>query len=301
MRLAQEIIRLTWFGVVLQGQHLKVFREHSPLLSPPIKLIKNLHELVFKLKAKKSVPINQKKLAGVILFFALLNHSCSSVIVKKNAVRAISVTQNFPIINNTGKLLGYDTSEHVNIYFYNNQVLYRDYYKWDSIVDNVLLKSEIRQSYFVFTKNASYGYFFDHGNTKSGMRVLVDSLLKSKWFSQNSFTNVSFRKVSDKFIADSGILSRIFITKGITDTSMCGTTLLFYTNKLAWVDYSMMREADTIKNMKLFKIRSKTNSRYLKEYNITLDTIEQAFDMKEIPVIDEKEILYYFEREKMQQ
>ena len=235
------------------------------------------------------------KLAVALMFI----FSCGSLMhKKKDIIRAIRVSQNFPFIDSTGKLLGYDTTQNVNIYYYGDQVLYRDFYKWDTYVDGIRVKAEIRESFFVFTKGKTFGYLYDTTKKAFEIKISVDSMLQKQWYNYTNYSSASLTQLSEQYNADSGILCKVFTIKGKQDTTMTGSTFLWYTNRLPWVDYALIKEVDTVKNMKLFKTRDITNSRYLKEYNITLDTIEQTFDMREITVTNPEEILYYFDREK---
>ena len=50
--------------------------------------------------------------------------------------------------------------------------------------------------------------------------------------------------------------------------------------------------------MKLYKIKIVNNSRYLKDYNITVDEVEQNREIEAIPISNRTEILSFFERDK---
>ncbi|MGG9962031.1 hypothetical protein [Ferruginibacter sp. SUN106] len=238
-----------------------------------------------------------RKMAAVVL----LIYSCSSTKIKKSesaAIRAVKISHNFPFIDKNGKLLRYDTGSNVNVYYLRDQVLYRDFYSWDSYVNDTLIKSEIRESFFVYSKGKTYGYFYDKNKAEFDRRLLIDSMLKEQWYNQSGFSNVAFFKVSEQYNSGLGTLDKTYLTTGKVDTTMRGTTTFFYTSHLNWVDYNLVKKSDTINKMKLCKVRSVTYGRYMKEYNMTLDTIVQLSEMKEIPVINPQEILYYFDREK---
>jgi len=50
--------------------------------------------------------------------------------------------------------------------------------------------------------------------------------------------------------------------------------------------------------MRLYEMRNVTYGRHFKNYNITVDTVEQVFKLEEILITNESEILDYFNREK---
>ena len=101
--------------------------------------------------------------------------------------------------------------------------------------------------------------------------------------------------------SDSGILNVEYTIKGINDTSISGIFSLWFNDKIKGIDYSLSSELDSMNNAKLCKVRILNNPRYIKEYNFSLEKIEQAFDLEEIKIKNEKELLYYFERNEKQQ
>jgi len=237
------------------------------------------------------------KVTGIII---MVIYSCgfnNKHAKEKSQLRAIRVTQNFPYVNNQGKLLGYDSTS-VNIYYFGDQVMYSDFYQWDSLVQGVSVKTEIRQNFFVFEKGKAHGFFYDKHKSEFDRKVLIDSMLQQQWYNQTGYL-FDFEKLQlAHYNTDSGILSKKYDTKGTRDTTMKGSAFLQFSNKLTWTDYSLAKIFDTITGMKLCRINTTTNSRYLKDHNITLDTITQIFYMEEIAINNEKEILYYFDREK---
>ncbi|HMI77347.1 MAG TPA: hypothetical protein VK484_01070, partial [Ferruginibacter sp.] len=99
------------------------------------------------------------------LLATLIISSCHLMIgtehTKKTYIPGIKISQTFPIIDKTGKLLKYDTSV-TNIYFYKDQVLYHSTYHFDSVVQKVLLKSETKDYFFVYSKGRKDGLLYDH-------------------------------------------------------------------------------------------------------------------------------------------
>jgi len=236
-------------------------------------------------------------------FLALAIIIYSSIIVchkGNDSIRGVKITENFPVINDKGNVMGYDTFS-TNIYYYKNQVLYYSSYHFDSTSNDSLLTSETRYYYLVFTKGKTYGYQYDKYKPVFEKKVLIDSALRQEWTSLIGFYPIfsesNLTQSLKNFNKDSGILNETYSFTAKSDTSKSGTCSLWFTKKINGIDFSLSKYLDSLNKMKLFKVRILNNPRYLKEYNITIDKIEQAFDLDEIPIKNEKELLYYFERD----
>jgi len=235
-----------------------------------------------------------------ILFFSCCNLSSKKHKENQNEIKGIILTDNFPLIDKTGKLESYDTLV-TKIYYYRDLTLYQLSYHYDSSVENVSLKSETRHHYFVHKNGDVYGYDYDEHKPQSGSRISADSLFKKEWCMLINPYPILIKNnvvlISSQQNADSGILEETYLIKGKSDTTMSGTVFLSFSNTLKNIDYSLSRELDSIKKMKLYTVRMVNNSRYIKDYNITLDRIEQRYTLKEIPVIiNYSEIKGYFDR-----
>ncbi len=243
----------------------------------------------------------QKKNCFVRLcaFSFLLVLSCSTIIKPKinKEIRGIKITENFPLIDSKGKLTSYDTFS-TKIYYYEDKVLYHSSYHFDSTVDDKQLISEIRYYFFVYKKGDPLGLLFDPYNNIYGKKILVDSALKKEWCNgldfYHGYADNLLTLISSSEMQDSGIINKTFSFKGIKDTGVSGISSYWFTNKLNDIEYSLSKELDSIYKMKVYKIRLKNNSRYFKDYNYTLDAIEQAFDLERIDIKNESEILSYF-------
>ena len=82
------------------------------------------------------------------------------------------------------------------------------------------------------------------------------------------------------------------------DSTLNGTVFYGFSKKNKDIPYSFSRELDSLNNMKLSRVEIVNNSRYIKDYNITLDKIEQSFILVEVLITNRKEIIKYFEEER---
>ena len=238
---------------------------------------------------------------AVVFFSSCNNSNIMTNKVYNEDIKCIKVSEVFPFINNEGKLTKYDTPV-VKIYYYNGITLYNLIYHYSYTENGIMHTNEDRNYFFVHKKGDAFGYSYDEHKSKFGVRLSADSMFKEQWVTANQqypiFTQNTVTLISSVQNSDSGTLHELYSLKGKKDTAMTGTISLSFTNKIKGIDYSLCRELDSIKNMKLYKIKIINNSRYMKDYKITLDKAEQAYDLEEVPVENREEILDYFERYK---
>lgn len=234
-----------------------------------------------------------------IIFFSSCNSLFNKNKVYEKKLRCVKVKEVFPFIDNNGKLYRYDTPV-VKIYYHQDKIMYQLGYHFDSTSNGKHIMSEYRNHFFIYKKGNVFGYNYDKYKSIFGKKVLVDSMFKEHWVTANKqypiFTQNKVTLISSNQNIDSGYLHEVYSLKGKIDTTMTGTISLSFTNRIKDIEYSLCKELDSIKNMKLFKIRIVNNSRYMKEYKITLDRAEQTYDLEEVPVVNQEEILTYFER-----
>lgn len=234
-----------------------------------------------------------------ILYFSYCSSLTNRRIVKKYEITGIELTHNFPYIDNKGKLLKYDTIT-TRIYYYKDQTLYQLSYQFDSLYGNNLIKSEVRNHFFVHQRDKLYGYDYDKHKTKFNRKVLADSLFNAEWFTKMNtykilFTNES-KLVRSYTDAASGELQETYELKGREDTTMSGTCFLVYSKKSFNTAFSLSKELDSIKKMKLCRIELVNNSRFMKDKNFYLDRIVQTYTLKKIENINLDQVSTYFEQ-----
>ncbi len=241
-------------------------------------------------------------------FFILINFITMSIFscfntysIKNNSsdIKCIKATEVLPFFNNNGKVYKYDTSS-VRIYYYKDITLFYLTYHFDSISAGIHHKSEYRNYYFVYKKGDIYGYSYDIHKSVFSTKILVDSILQQQWIFTNHLYPVFIKNeatlISSHQNKDSGTLHEAYSLVGKKDTTMTGNIYLSFTNKISDVEHSLSKELDSLKNMKLYKLKLVINKRYAKEYQMTLDQSEASFWLEELPVTNREEILSYVER-----
>jgi hypothetical protein len=192
------------------------------------------------------------------------------------------------------------------VFFYKDQIIYQSAYtQLFHSPKGEIIGQEYRYRTFVYTAGHKYGYLFDSLAKKFNAKTDVDSLFNSDWYF-NSPKNPNLSKetstlVSSAYDSLNAILVKTYSLKGkkdiitgVIDTTLSGSCTLWYSSKFKNINYSISKELDSIKNMKLYKVKTITNERYLKDYDITLDRVELTDFMEECSFENESEILSYF-------
>ncbi len=250
---------------------------------------------------KLIIKINATVLVVVFILFAIC--SCSSV-MKKDGIRGVKITSTFPFIDGKGKLVYYDTSV-VKIYYYQDKIIYNSSYHFNYTPENFMIRAdEIRYYFFVYTKGMQHGLLFDKHKSAFGIKVLADSMVKKEWCNNiDIYSNFKKSEVNEIYHTqneDSGTISKMYNFKLKTDTAFNGTVLYGFTNKMKNIPYSFSKELDSLNNMKLYKVNIVNNSRYIKEYNLQLERMEEMYSIENIPILNSKELMQFFEYDRKQ-
>lgn len=184
---------------------------------------------------------------------------------KSEKVSGIKVTQVSPNMTPNGRVNGYDTSS-INIYYHENYRLYKLVYHFDSIVDDVTIISEDRYHYILHTMGSNSGFDYDLKKSPTIRKVNMDSVFRVEGIFQTDLCPVFFKfsatLTQSQKSDNSNTLKEVYNLKGIEDSSMTGTCFVEFTTKMKNIDFTFCKELDSIKKMKLQKIKIVNDPRY---------------------------------------
>lgn len=211
-----------------------------------------------------------------------------------NALRCVEISQTFPQISLDGQIAGFDTPR-IHIFYFQNLVMYKiPYFYSEDTIEN-----EKRYFYFVWKKGVDLGIRYNYDITPPE-KFKVDSIIKNFWPNEmgmanrikNKDLNISLKSTTQ---TENGKVLE-FDFDGVRDNiHLTGKTLLYYSTEFNNLDFSFSREIDTVKNMKLYKIKNLDDSKVLPQYNFTLDAMETYYKIEECKQFDQMEILNIFE------
>ena len=230
--------------------------------------------------------------------------------MKEIPIRSINLVASTPMVKtDNGQLVGLvDT---LKIVYYENLVLFQIPYfdqlvniitgKSGNVIGEKLIKDELRYKLFIYRKGSNYGFIYDSLNAKDSQKLLVDSFLSDRTFQSMEIFSRFYKNSNDSLIETStdsknGSLTEKYLTKVKYDESYNDTSYLYYTNELNGIDFSFSKELDSIKNMKLFKIRFIYNLLQTNKYSFAIPKREFLFEIRETPVSNRREIIDFIMR-----
>jgi len=220
-----------------------------------------------------------------------------------NTIRSVVVSEVIPFPDKNGKFTIYDTLT-IPIYYYQGLTAYKLIYRLDSL-DSLgnLIGSQNRYHFFVYKKDDIFGYIYNSFDSKVATKVSADSMLKHGiWCEANNlysgFSQNIIQLVSTYSNKDSGTLHEFYVYRRKNDSTISGNFSLSFSDKIKGIEYSLSKELDSLKGMKLYNVKMEGHIQSQKKGKIVYDTLRTVDDLKEIVIKDSIEILQYFTRYK---
>lgn len=247
------------------------------------------------------------KLINIIILVLLGCSNCvlplKKHLVIDNSIRAIIVSEVISFPDKNGKFTIDDTLA-IPIYYYQGLTAYKLTYRLDSL-DTLgnLIGSQKKYRFFVYKKGDTHGYFYNSSDSKLGNKVPADSMLKHGiWCEANNlyagFSENIIKLVATNSNKDSGTLHEFYVYRRKNDSTISGNFSFSFSDKIKGIEYSLSKELDSLKSMKLYNVKMEGHIQYQKNGKSIYDTLRTVEDLKEIVVIDSAEILRYFNRYK---
>src|SRR5207342_3913516 len=142
-----------------------------------------------------AIGINKLIWGLMIIVVAYIEHFSCGIKSEFDKLTAISLKQQTPVINRDSSVTMIGGT--YNIYYYNELLMYKFNYRFDSIVNGQSVFRETRSFYFASHKDSAYGYKYmvkpDNSNTDDA-RYKKDSLLQFFSFESNIYdTLINFK------------------------------------------------------------------------------------------------------------
>ena len=234
----------------------------------------------------------------IIVVAYIENFSCG-IKSESDKLTAISLIQQTPIINRDSSVTIIGGT--YNVYYYNEILMYKFNYRFDSMVNNQLVFQETRSFYFASHKDSAYGYRYmiklDKANTDN-VRYKRDSLLKFYSFESSIYdTLINFKP--DSIYKQEGEIIKVYnnpLSANSIQQSEKFDLYFYYTKKLKDIPETFSKKMDNEKGMKLVKILVKARGGFYKEFNTNFQPRELLLEMKEISIENKEEIMHYLKR-----
>jgi hypothetical protein len=234
--------------------------------------------------------------------------SCSFILVSlyglsqsANEIRRYSISSNFPAVKPDAELINYKDS--TIIYCWNDFILLAIPKKTmdvkidtddnaDTVSYTVVPTGKMNYKYFVRVKGKAKGYFLGDSlvfNSGILQKADIDSILKVKNagdFPVSAIINKSVL-VDSAIDLNSGVLKKTYALKAVKDDG--DSLLLFFTDKLNDIDFSLSGDVKNEGGRKLSKIELVCIQKYSPQYNIVVPYREYSFEIRKEGSVDKKE------------
>ena len=247
-----------------------------------------------------------------LVLFLLFNCHILTV-AQKEKLWGVIVERVEPIINferpiNEMVLSGY-VQYYTKIYYYKNRILLQSSYGYRNLDLTGLTEEEITAKFrdqpqglryfsFIYSKLGTDGWLCDSNNIKNGRIAKKDSVLEKEWIVLNDAYDASksntLTLISSVTSADSNITDQYQVT-GKADTTMKGSvTFIFSTKHFEPFEYSLAKNMEQQKKMKIIKMVIVNDARYIPPTNTYIQRVELSYELKKINITNEDEIIDMF-------
>jgi hypothetical protein len=254
---------------------------------------------------------NRKKIiAGraLIAFSAITLICCSySKNSPKNTfqeIKQFKLLYSLPTLSADNKLITITDSQY--IIYYKDLVLYKFPYTkeyssnlFDSageIIEHKIIRTDTNFHYLIYRKGELSGYAFDSTQDQKGRRVLVDSFLKTRFMVVDRYIFNSNDSLINKTQEPNNAIQETYLRTFKNDKWDCDTNQLFFSDQFKNIDFSLSKKLDSIKGIKLFKIRQISNGNPKNENFFFQQKRELLIELIEIPFDNSKEIVDFWSR-----
>lgn len=205
------------------------------------------------------------------------------------------------------------TPFYTKIYYYKNQVLLQFNFEHRSLHFEGLNEHEkqkladstpyqIRYFSLIYSSNGNKGWRCDSNNVKSGRIVDKDSLLAGEWIGlqqKYDILKASYHTLVSSTNSKDGNITEEYRIKNKKDTTMTGTVVMVFSKKeFGLTEFSLAKETEDERKMKIIKMIVVTDARYVPPTNAHMERLEIPYELKELVITNERELIKMFEAAK---
>lgn len=255
------------------------------------------------------------KTFGIVLYVLFTVLNCQSVkLSNQEEISGISIERTFPNLvwdsaGNRMILTHFDTL-YTKIYHYKKQILIQSNQQYrnldlrglnDDEKEDLIKNAPFQTRYynFIYSNDVSTGLFWYNTRIENGRIVNKDSMLAREWAfnprREDLFNNNYRTLISTKTSEDGNIIEE-YTCRNKKDSTMTGSIILVFSkNEFDEIEYSMAKEIEQQKKMKLIKIVGINDARYIPPSNTYIERVEVAWELKHIAITNKKELIKLFE------
>lgn len=250
-----------------------------------------------------------------IVLFVLFNVlNCQNIrLPNSKGISGICIKRAFPNFvwdsgGNRMILTHFDTL-YTKIYQYKNQILIQSSQQYrnldvrgldDDEKKDLMEKTPFQTRYYNFTyfNHVDTGLFWYNDNIRNCRIINKDSMLESEWAfnpRREDIFHTNYRTLISSKPSDDGNIIEEYAFVNKLDSTMTGRIILVFSKKeFNKMGYSMAKEIEQEKQMKLIKIVCINDARYIPPSNTYIERVEVPWEIKNITITNEEELLSIF-------
>jgi hypothetical protein len=226
------------------------------------------------------------KYAIIVLFVPL----CYCQACRHRDMKSIELLVNYPVVLSNGSF--FNLRDTIVIFYYENYILYQ-LFASRSLYDNQ--KQVGTEPYFLYRQQDSMGFLFSSLKDRLGKQMPVDSFLSKRGFLKTAFDypQDSLWFLNSMVSVNNYLLERYVPRKDYGVNSV--DSIYYYFNNEKFTEYSLSKKMDSIKKMKLFKVRFIFNEKYSSADKVILPKRELLFEIKQVKPVKPTIIIDFIE------
>lgn len=241
-----------------------------------------------------SKTLNSKMLLYIFGFFIFLSISLSCM--SKDEITKTYLCASLPVFrSDTNYVTILDSVAVIN---YKNYALYEfeDIHTVQN--DTAIIERKVINRYFLLKEKEKYGYYYDSLNAKSGKKARTDSILSKKaYYNQTFYFPSIMQLISSKKDQNGYKLIEKYKCKTKVDLSYPDTVIVYYSNKMKNTSFTLSKDLDSIKKLKVLKTRAIFNSQFIKGHPNKFPQFEYKRELKNDSISNLKKYKDFIEKE----
>jgi len=232
--------------------------------------------------------------ALTILILFLGSYTCS----KKSDLKCLGLCFNYPLsaYKENDEIKIYNLKDTILIFYYSDYILYR---LSPTIIFETGEKLKGTEPYFIYNKKDDFGFLFTSLNDSSkGTKYPVDSFLANRGLKGKDFDIPidSLWSLTEEIKVKEDILLEKYGPLKLGDETTIDSIYYYYSKAMNKIEYSFSKKLDSIKAMKLFKVRFLYNERTSTANKIILPKRELSFELIEESVLNPQKIIEFIKK-----
>ena len=238
------------------------------------------------------------KVAVTATLIIILLFSGSYTCSKKDNLKSIGLCYNYPLstYKENNKIKIYDIKDTILIFYYSDYVVYRLSATRQFETGEKLKGTE---PYFIYNKKNDFGFLFNSLNDSSqGIKYPLDSFLANRGLKGKDFdipVDSLWSLTEVVKIKKNSLLEKYTSLKQGDETTI-DSIYYYYSKDMNKIEYSFSKKLDSIRAMKLYKIRLLYNQRISVSNEVLLPKRELSFEIITENVYDPRKIIEFIKK-----